>query len=210
MFKLKNIIEGGIESIIGLAIIVIALITVLTGKADWTQAGVGIALGIGLLPFKLKKGGGEVSVFIFCMSMLALASCAKKVVSSKTVSDSTIITYVPVHDTISIEGEIIKDSFQLPCPEIFNKTYEIKGKRAKAKLKIDNKGKATFECDVAPYLDVITRYTREVFTLRKENELLLENCKCEVPWYYKWALGLSVFIAVFLTGRFLLSYLKFI
>jgi len=210
MFNLKNIIAGKIESIIGFVIIVIALITVLTGKADWTQAGVGIALGIGLLPFKLKNGGGEVSIIVFCVSMLALVSCQPKpIAKSSSTKDSIVIKERLVKDTITIKGDTVELEIQIPCKELAGTTFKAKSKsgRTTAKLYVDSTGKAKIECHVDDYVQVIEWYEQLQEIWHKKEDVYIQEINKPFPWYVKAALAWSIFSLFFLV--IVIAYLIF-
>lgn len=57
MFKIENIKDGAIESLIGVLIVSAAIASVMLEKASWTEAGIAITIGVGLLPFKLRNNG---------------------------------------------------------------------------------------------------------------------------------------------------------
>ncbi len=200
MFSFKNIISGKIESLVGLAIIAIALYTVLTGKSDWTQACTALVIGVGLLPLKLKKGSGEASVIVFMFSMLALVSCQPKQLASRTTKDSVVIKERLVTDTVTVKGDSVRLLVQIPCKELAGKTFKAKSKsgRSTVKMYVDTVGMAQIDCDIADYEAVIFRLLQEKEIWHKKEDVYIQEINKPFPWWVKGSLYWAAFSLFFL------------
>lgn len=121
MLKLNNITKSPLTTILGLLIIIasIASVFVTELQMDWTDAGIGVALGAAFLfAPDGKKSGGKAAMIVFLMSGTCLSSCVtyeKCQDKFGVVHDTTYVhkeVKIVVHDTIvkaaDTVGAIIK------------------------------------------------------------------------------------------------------
>lgn len=121
MINLKNIKNSPITTVVGAIVILASVASVFVFNRSWTEAGIGMTVGVTLMMMSDKAKGGNAGVILIVATVL-LASCSRKitpVTSTHEKKDSTnVTTSIKYRDTLiysPVDSASIKA--MVHCPE---------------------------------------------------------------------------------------------
>ena len=177
MFKFSNLKEP-ISTLIGVLIILASLASVFVLEVGWTEASLGLTVGIGLLFAKDGKGSGGKLVMLALLMPFFFVNCnGQKGVKAPqiiTVHDSTWITQEAFRDTTYLPGETLIKWLPYNCDSLgrltINQKYtnEAKGKRSqRLKVEVDSIRRQIYvSADCDSLIQVNNMLNSKVNTLR--------------------------------------------
>jgi hypothetical protein len=196
MISIKNISikTHPLTTVLGLLIALAALVSVFVPSLgiDWTEASVGILLGLGISGLKDPKeiglgsgNGGGIAVLLFYLSFTALVSCAPPPAKSDTKekstiekTDSTVKETIIAPKIIDLPSDSATAILDNPCPTIqlpvigeqlpIDKTLVSKGNRnATATIRKNAKGQIECNCNCDKYQATIMEKNTTIYQLQK-------------------------------------------
>lgn len=224
MWNLKNIInfkKGSLlSSIIGIGIALLAVASVFLNDKSWTEAAIGITIGLAIAGFKIDDNTptpAVVPVIVLGLLMtVSLWSCAPSGLPLITQTDSTYTKKVLKKDTVFVPGDSVL--IKIPCDEVNVKPDSketttalgvkklvgtAKSKSGNAKVNIYKKDNQLYaECDFEPYTLTINRLQDEIYRL--QTRTILKPVAClpyETPWYdiaCRYAAGILFILTIIL------------
>lgn len=210
MLKLDNITKSPLTTILGLLIIVasIASVFVTALEMDWTDAGIGVALGAAFLfaPDSKSKSKAAMIVFFLTASLSSCVTYEKCQDKFGLVHDTTYVhkeVQIVVHDTIVTQADTVGTIIKFrDNGKIITDTVVIENPATGMQLKYwrDVAGRLRAQCESKADTVIVTN------TVTKEVKVPCPPVSTfkpsPTPWYTKWwfwmCLGAAL-LMVFLT-----------